>query len=170
MGMGTVRPETTGARGGEAANARVERVNLLSRREFLSGVAYAGAAAAGMSLAGMRGPVKHFAAIAAPASVTLRMLVVDIGVYVQGVRDAIEAFRQSQGGRYGHVAIQVETAPFAQLFPRIQAAVAAGASPDLLMVDGPLTKNYAFNLNPARRRSGFEPVDAIERVLDEFLL
>jgi ABC-type glycerol-3-phosphate transport system substrate-binding protein len=55
-----------------------------------------------------------------------------------------EAFRQSDP-QYANVTIQYTAVPFAELFPTIETAVAAGAEMDLFLADGPDIKHYAYN-------------------------
>ena len=55
-----------------------------------------------------------------------------------------EAFVASDP-QYANVTIEFTAVPFAQLFPTIETAVAAGAEMDLFAADGPDMKHYAYN-------------------------
>jgi fructooligosaccharide transport system substrate-binding protein len=55
-----------------------------------------------------------------------------------------EAFKQSDP-QYANVTIEFTAVPFAELFPTIETAVAAGAEMDLFLADGPDIKHYAYN-------------------------
>ena len=55
-----------------------------------------------------------------------------------------EAFVASDP-QYANVTIEFTAVPFAQLFPTIETAVAAGAEMDLFVADGPDIKHYAYN-------------------------
>jgi len=46
---------------------------------------------------------------------------------------------------YANVTVEIESVPFSQLFPKIEASVAAGADFDAFLADGPDMKHYAYN-------------------------
>jgi len=47
--------------------------------------------------------------------------------------------------KWANVEVQVDSVPFSQLFPKIEASVAAGADFDAFLADGPDMKHYAYN-------------------------
>lgn len=55
-----------------------------------------------------------------------------------------KAFNKSDP-KYANVKINFEAVPFAQLFPKIETAVASKANLDLFLADGPDIKHYAYN-------------------------
>lgn len=46
---------------------------------------------------------------------------------------------------YPNIAMQFDTVPFAQLFPKIQAATAGKTPVDIILIDGPNVTNFAYN-------------------------
>lgn len=56
----------------------------------------------------------------------------------------IEAWKASDP-QWANVEVQVDSVPFSQLFPKIEASVAAGADFDAFLADGPDIKHYAYN-------------------------
>jgi ABC-type glycerol-3-phosphate transport system substrate-binding protein len=85
------------------------------------------------------------AAEEAGGPVTLRFLATDTAEEVNAWKEILVEFQKIEGGKWSHVDIQFETVPFAELFPKIESSVAAGASWDLLQADGPDMKHYGFN-------------------------
>lgn len=47
--------------------------------------------------------------------------------------------------QYANVTIELDVTPFAELFPKIETSVAAGADFDLFQADGPDIKHYSYN-------------------------
>jgi len=58
--------------------------------------------------------------------------------------DMIAAWKASDP-KWTNVEVQVDAVPFAELFPKIEASVAAGADFDAFLADGPDIKHYSFN-------------------------
>jgi ABC-type glycerol-3-phosphate transport system substrate-binding protein len=95
-------------------------------------------------------PAQQEAAQEAPAPeeqgpVTLRMLAINDEEQVNAWKEILAEFQKIDGGKWAYVDMQFETVPFAQLFPKIESSVAAGATWDLLQADGPDMKHYGFN-------------------------
>lgn len=55
-----------------------------------------------------------------------------------------DAWKEAQP-QYANVTIELDVTPFAELFPKIESSVAAGADFDIFQADGPDIKHYAFN-------------------------
>jgi fructooligosaccharide transport system substrate-binding protein len=62
-----------------------------------------------------------------------------------GYQKVIDAWKVSGDPMAENVTINLEVVGFAELFPKIETAVAAGAVLDLFMADGPDIKHYAYN-------------------------
>ena len=58
--------------------------------------------------------------------------------------EIFEAWRAAEP-QYANVNIELDVTPFAELFPKIESSVAAGADFDLFMADGPDIKHYSYN-------------------------
>ncbi len=85
------------------------------------------------------------AAPAAKAKVAIKLIVNQDDTLISGYKDVFDAFQKSQGGKYSYVELVIEAVPFADLFPKIETSVAAGAELDIIQADGPDVKHYAFN-------------------------
>lgn len=59
--------------------------------------------------------------------------------------EIVEAFHQSENGKWAHVKIEFDAKPFAELFPAISRAIATGSDVDIVQADGPNVKNFAYN-------------------------
>jgi fructooligosaccharide transport system substrate-binding protein len=81
---------------------------------------------------------------AAGEAVTIRFLTLDDPDQLLALEAMVEGFRQSDP-QYSNVTVNFQTVPFAQLFPLIEASVAAGADFDMFLADGPDIKHYAYN-------------------------
>ena len=55
-----------------------------------------------------------------------------------------DAWREAEP-QYANVEIELDVTPFAELFPKIESSVAAGADFDIFQADGPDIKHYSFN-------------------------
>jgi fructooligosaccharide transport system substrate-binding protein len=84
---------------------------------------------------------KPAAPAAAGKPVTLRFLHVQTPLHETGFGNVIEDFTKVRPD----ITVEREQVPFLELFRKISTSVAAGNPPDILQVDGPVTKNYAFN-------------------------
>ena len=58
--------------------------------------------------------------------------------------EIFDAWRAAEP-QYANVTVELDITPFAQLFPKIETSVAAGADFDLFQADGPDIKHYSFN-------------------------
>ncbi len=56
----------------------------------------------------------------------------------------IAAWKEAEP-QYANVTVDIESVPFSELFPKIEASVAAGADFDAFLADGPDIKHYAYN-------------------------
>jgi fructooligosaccharide transport system substrate-binding protein len=77
-------------------------------------------------------------------AVTIQFLTIDTEEQLIALERMTEAFRNSDP-QYANVEINFRAVPFAQLFPQIESAVAAGADMDMFLADGPDIKHYAYN-------------------------
>lgn len=77
--------------------------------------------------------------------VTLKFLAVQDPNQPDAWKEILAEFKKIDGGKWSYVDIQMEAVPFAQLFPKIEASVAAGLPWDFFQADGPDMKHYAFN-------------------------
>jgi fructooligosaccharide transport system substrate-binding protein len=64
---------------------------------------------------------------------------------VEPYQAVIDAWKASGDPLAENVTVNLEVTGFAELFPKIETAVAAGAVLDLFMADGPDIKHYAYN-------------------------
>lgn len=81
----------------------------------------------------------------ASGPVTLRFLAYADADQQNAWKEMLDEFRKIEGGKWSYVELQYETVPFEQLFPKIEASVAAGLPWDLFQADGPDMKHYGFN-------------------------
>jgi len=81
---------------------------------------------------------------AAGEALSLNFLTLDDADQLLAINDMIEAWKASDP-QWANVEVQVEAVPFAQLFPKIEASVAAGADFDAFLADGPDIKHYSYN-------------------------
>ena len=82
---------------------------------------------------------------AAPGeAITLKFLTLDDPDQLLATQDMIDAWKASDP-MWANVTVEVEAVPFAELFPKIEASVAAGADFDAFLADGPDIKHYAYN-------------------------
>jgi len=84
------------------------------------------------------------AAPAAGQAISLKFLTLDDPDQLLALGEMAEAFKNSDP-QWASVTVNVESVPFAQLFPKIEASVAAGADFDAFLADGPDIKHYAYN-------------------------
>ncbi len=77
-------------------------------------------------------------------AVALKFLTLDDPDQLLALEEMIEAWKQSDS-RWANATVEVLSTPFAQLFPQIEASVAAGADFDAFLADGPDIKHYAYN-------------------------
>ncbi|MDQ4078057.1 MAG: extracellular solute-binding protein [Chloroflexota bacterium] len=77
-------------------------------------------------------------------AVELRFLTLDDPDQLLALEAMIEAWKQSDP-QWANAEVTVDAVPFAQLFPQIEASVAAGADFDAFLADGPDIKHYAYN-------------------------
>jgi ABC-type glycerol-3-phosphate transport system substrate-binding protein len=77
--------------------------------------------------------------------VTLRFLAVTDDSQLNAWKEMLAEFQKIEDGKYAQVNIEFETVPFRELFPKIEASVAAGLTWDLFQADGPDMKHYGFN-------------------------
>ncbi len=77
-------------------------------------------------------------------AVTVQFLTIDDRDQLLAFEEMTKAFQKSDP-KYANVKINFESVPFAQLFPKIETAVASGANLDMFLADGPDIKHYAFN-------------------------
>ena len=77
--------------------------------------------------------------------VVLRFLKIADELEAQAFAEMVEAFQQSEGGKWSHVSIEYDAKPFAELFPAIEKAVATDSTIDLIQADGPDVKHFAYN-------------------------
>jgi fructooligosaccharide transport system substrate-binding protein len=56
-----------------------------------------------------------------------------------------ERFHEIEGGRWSYVNIEYDAKPFEELFTAIETAVATGSDIDIIQVDGPDMKHFAYN-------------------------
>lgn len=84
------------------------------------------------------------AAPAAAQAITLKFLTLDDPDQLLALGEMAEGFKKSDP-KWANVTVNFESVPFAQLFPKIEASVAAGADFDAFLADGPDIKHYAYN-------------------------
>lgn len=92
-------------------------------------------------------PTAQSAEQAAPAAgeaVTIQFLTLQDDDFLIATSAVIDAWKKSDP-QYANVTVNVESVPFAQLFPKIETAVASGSTLDLFLADGPDIKHYAYN-------------------------
>jgi ABC-type glycerol-3-phosphate transport system substrate-binding protein len=77
--------------------------------------------------------------------VVLRFLKIADTLEAQAFAEMVEAFQQSEGGKWSYVSIEYDAKPFAELFPAIEKAVATDSDIDLIQADGPDVKHFAYN-------------------------
>lgn len=106
------------------------------------------ATAAPAAPAATEAPAAAPAATAAPAAggeaVTINFLTIDDQDMLNATNAVIDAWKKSDP-KYANVTVNIETVPFAEIFPKIETAVASGAVLDLFLADGPDMKHYAYN-------------------------
>ena len=73
--------------------------------------------------------------------VTLRFLHLDEPWEAAAFDTVIKAYQKT----HPNVEFEIETAPFQDLFPKIETSVAAGVEYDIIQADGPDMKHYAWN-------------------------
>ncbi|MFT5194176.1 MAG: fructooligosaccharide transport system substrate-binding protein [Cellvibrionaceae bacterium] len=61
------------------------------------------------------------------------------------IYDEIFAAWKAAEPQYANVTVELDVTPFAELFPKIETSVAAGADFDLFQADGPDIKHYSYN-------------------------
>jgi ABC-type glycerol-3-phosphate transport system substrate-binding protein len=81
---------------------------------------------------------------AAAEAISLNFLALNDPDQLLAYEDMIAAWKASDP-QWANVEVQVDSVPFSQLFPKIEASVAAGADFDAFLADGPDMKHYAFN-------------------------
>jgi ABC-type glycerol-3-phosphate transport system substrate-binding protein len=84
------------------------------------------------------------AAPAAAEPITINFVMCCVQDDTIAFNKVIEAWHKAEP-QYDHVTINLELTPFAELFPKIETAVASGAVLDLFQADGPDIKHYAYN-------------------------
>jgi multiple sugar transport system substrate-binding protein len=91
-------------------------------------------------------PAAEEPAVEEPAAeaITLKFLTLNDPDQLLATDDMIAAWKASDP-KWANVDVQVDSVPFAELFPKIEASVAAGADFDAFLADGPDIKHYAFN-------------------------
>lgn len=57
----------------------------------------------------------------------------------------VERFHEIEGGKWSHVNIEYDAKPFEELFTSIEIAIATGSPVDIIQVDGPDVKHFAYN-------------------------
>ncbi|MCB0153791.1 MAG: extracellular solute-binding protein [Anaerolineae bacterium] len=77
--------------------------------------------------------------------VTLRFLALADDSQLNAWKEMLVEFKKIDDGKWSHVDLEFETVPFRELFPKIEASVAAGLAWDLFQADGPDMKHYGFN-------------------------
>ena len=77
--------------------------------------------------------------------VTLKFLALSDDDQLNAWREQLGEFQKIDGGKWSYVDLEFETIPFRELFPKIEASVAAGLPWDLYQADGPDMKHYGFN-------------------------
>lgn len=77
-------------------------------------------------------------------AVTLTFLTLEDPDQLLALEAMVEAWKASDS-RWANATVQINSVPFAQLFPQIEASVAAGADFDAFLADGPDIKHYAYN-------------------------
>ena len=80
-----------------------------------------------------------------PERVVLKFLTIQDQAQINAWKEILEEFKKSDGGKWAYVDIEFESVPFRELFPKIEASVAAGLPWDLVQADGPDMKHYGFN-------------------------
>ena len=80
-----------------------------------------------------------------PDRVVLRFLTIQDQAQINAWKEILEEFKKIDGGKWSYVDIEFESVPFRELFPKIEASVAAGLPWDLVQADGPDMKHYGFN-------------------------
>ncbi|KPK02132.1 MAG: hypothetical protein AMJ56_21245 [Anaerolineae bacterium SG8_19] len=80
----------------------------------------------------------------AAEAITLNFLTLNDADQLLATDDMITAWKASDP-KWANVEVQVDSVPFQELFPKIEASVAAGADFDAFLADGPDIKHYAFN-------------------------
>ena len=76
--------------------------------------------------------------------ITLQFVTLDDPNQLAALAEMSEAFADSDP-QWANVTVNFDSVPFEQLFPKIEASVAAGADFDAFLADGPDIKHYAFN-------------------------
>jgi fructooligosaccharide transport system substrate-binding protein len=85
------------------------------------------------------------AAPAAAEPVTINFVMCCTDPDIQPYQAVIDAWKASGDPMAENVTVNLELVGFAELLPKIETAVAAGAVLDLFMADGPDIKHYAYN-------------------------
>src|SRR5947209_3154695 len=93
-------------------------------------------AAGGATSAPAAGGATSAPAAGGGQAVTIQFLTIDDPDMLLATKADIDAWKQSDP-KYANVTVNVNTVPFAQLFPKIESAVASGADLDLFLADGP---------------------------------
>ncbi|MGL4651109.1 MAG: ABC transporter substrate-binding protein [Caldilineaceae bacterium] len=75
----------------------------------------------------------------------LRFLKINDELEAQAFAKIVEAWHQTEGGKWSYVTIEYDAKPFAELFPAISQAVATDSQIDLIQADGPDVKHFAYN-------------------------
>jgi multiple sugar transport system substrate-binding protein len=91
-------------------------------------------------------PAVEEPAVEEPAAeaISLNFLTLDDPDQLLATADMIAAWKASDP-KWANVTVEIDSVPFQQLFPKIEASVAAGADFDAFLADGPDIKHYAYN-------------------------
>lgn len=77
-------------------------------------------------------------------AITLKYVALNDPDHLLATEAMIEAWKVTDP-QWANVTVEIDAVPFAQLFPKIETSVAAGADFDAFLADGPDIKHYAFN-------------------------
>ena len=75
---------------------------------------------------------------------TLNFLTLNDEEQLLALEQMVAAWKEAEP-MYANVEVVIDSVPFSQLFPKIEASVAAGAHFDAFLADGPDIKHYSFN-------------------------
>ncbi len=77
--------------------------------------------------------------------VTLSFLTIADDLQAQAMDQIVQRFHEMEDGKYAHITIEFDAKPTAEIRNQLQNAVAAGLPLDIIQVDGPEVKHYAYH-------------------------
>ena len=83
--------------------------------------------------------------VAVVAPVTISFLSIADDLQAQAMKKIVDRFHQIENGKYANVTIQFDAKPTADIEKQLQTAVATNSPLDVIQVDGPAVKHFAYN-------------------------